>query len=103
MPNITRGGRMGGLIAYLTGPAREGGNEHVDPHLVAGDPGAQLAYGGHVLGREHAQGLARLLDHPRHAYGTRVTMPVRGARPTSRRAGSRSPRRSRRPTCGTAR
>ena len=35
MPNITRGGRMTGLLVYLAGPGRN--NEHSNPHLVAGD------------------------------------------------------------------
>jgi hypothetical protein len=42
-PNVTRGSRTHGLLAYLYGPGRH--NEHTDPHLVgswdgfAPDPG----------------------------------------------------------------
>nr|WP_015062420.1 hypothetical protein [Arthrobacter sp. J3.37]AFK89249.1 Relaxase/mobilization nuclease family protein [Arthrobacter sp. J3.37] len=32
IPNITKGTRMHGLIAYLAGPGRA--NEHTEPHLV---------------------------------------------------------------------
>ena len=34
IPNVTKGGRMGGLLSYLVGPGKR--NEHTDPHLVAG-------------------------------------------------------------------
>ncbi|MBA2717409.1 MAG: hypothetical protein H0U51_10220, partial [Propionibacteriales bacterium] len=77
MPNITRGGRMSGLLAYLAGPAREGGNEHVDPHLIAGDSSVMVWHEGVTLGRESAQHVAAILDHPRRAFGTRVTVAVR--------------------------
>ena len=35
MPNIRRGGQMGGLMVYLAGGGRH--NEHEEQHLVAGD------------------------------------------------------------------
>lgn len=38
VPNITRGRRVYGLLAYLWGPGRR--EEHVDPHLVAAWDGA---------------------------------------------------------------
>lgn len=77
MPNITRGGRINGLLAYLAGPAREGGNEHVDPHLVAGHDNVMAWHAGITLDRASAQQVAGVLDRPRRVHGTRVTVPVR--------------------------
>ena len=34
MPNITRGGRMLGLMAYLVGPGKDGNEVHTEPHVV---------------------------------------------------------------------
>lgn len=68
---------MQGLLAYLAGPAREGGNEHIDPHLVAGDEGIMLWHGGGVLNSAEAQHVAQLIDHPHRAFGTRVTVAVK--------------------------
>lgn len=76
MPNVVRGGRMSGLMAYLAGPGRE--NEHTNPMVVAGDdrvtfavePGAQLSH-------DDAMTIGRILDQPRKAYGTEVTAPIK--------------------------
>ncbi len=70
MPNITRGERMGGLLAYLAGGGRS--NEHTDPHLVAGDPAVMAWHDDAVLDRQAALAIARALDHPRRAFGTEV-------------------------------
>ncbi|MGI8412388.1 MAG: relaxase/mobilization nuclease domain-containing protein [Solirubrobacteraceae bacterium] len=75
IPNITRGGRMGGLLVYLAGPGR--GNEHSEPHLVAGDPGVMAWHADEELSRAAALRIAGVLDHPRRAFGTRVSVPVK--------------------------
>lgn len=77
MPNITRGGRMGGLMVYLASEGRH--NEHRDPHLVAGDPAIMAWHDDAVLDRDGALEVARDLDAPRRAFGTEVTVPVRNA------------------------
>lgn len=77
MPNITRGGRMQGLVAYLAGPGRAGGNEHSDPHLVAGDATIMYSHGGQQLDAFAAQEIADALDQPRVVFGTQVTVPDR--------------------------
>jgi hypothetical protein len=70
MPNITRGERMGGLLVYLAGPGRS--NEHVDPHLVAGDSAVMAWHDDAVLDRNAALEVARQLDCPRRAFGVDV-------------------------------
>jgi len=70
MPNITRGDRMGGLLVYLAGPGRA--NEHVEPHLVAGDSAVMAWHSEAVLDRAAALDVARQLDHPRRAFGVEV-------------------------------
>ncbi|WP_422665424.1 relaxase/mobilization nuclease domain-containing protein, partial [Aquipuribacter hungaricus] len=70
MPNITRGERMGGLLAYLQGPGRS--NEHTEPHLVAGDPAVMAWHDTPVLDRATALAVAAELDHPRRALGVDV-------------------------------
>ncbi|MFC3688918.1 relaxase/mobilization nuclease domain-containing protein [Aquipuribacter hungaricus] len=70
MPNITRGERMGGLLAYLQGPGRA--NEHTEPHLVAGDPAVMAWHDDAVLGRSTALAIAAELDHPRRLFGVEV-------------------------------
>jgi len=78
IPNITRGGRIHGLLAYLVGPARDGSPaEHVDPHLVAGDESVMAWHAGTQLDRASAQQVAEQLDHPHRVFGTRVTQPVK--------------------------
>jgi hypothetical protein len=71
MPNITRGGRMGGLMVYLAGDGRS--NEHEEQHLIAGDPAIMTMYGDDVLDRATALAIAHDLDEPHRAYGTEVT------------------------------
>ena len=78
MPNITRGGRMRGVVAYLVGPGKQ--NEHRSPHLVAGDPGLMSGWGQTALDRRGvAVEIADYLDHPRRTFGTKVTIPVKGS------------------------
>lgn len=71
MPNVVRGDRMGGLMAYLVGPGRA--NEHTEPHLVAGDGAVMAWHDDAELGREGAAAIARHLDRPRVALGVEVT------------------------------
>ena len=66
MPNISRGTRMSGLMAYLVGPGRR--NEHTDPHLVAGDPAIMAWHDDTELSHDAALSIARELDHPRRAF-----------------------------------
>lgn len=70
MPNITRGGRMTGLVMYLAGPGRA--NEHTDQHLVAGDPALMAWHGDDELNRDAALAIARHLDAPSTVFGTKV-------------------------------
>ena len=77
MPNITRGGRMLGLMDYLTGPGREGNEVHTEPHLVAGDAAIMAWHDDGVLDKAAAMQIGRALDHPRVAFGTEVTLPVK--------------------------
>lgn len=70
MPNITRGGRMGGLMVYLAGDGRA--NEHTDPHLVAGDPAIMAWHDDAVLDRASALAIGAQLDEPARAFGTQV-------------------------------
>jgi len=75
MPNITRGGRMTGLMSYLVGPGR--GHEHSEPHLVAGD-GPIMAWDDDThLDVKAAQRIGWELDQPRRVFGTRVTTAVK--------------------------
>ncbi len=71
MPNITRGGRMEGLMTYLAGGGRT--NEHEDQHLVAGDPAIMTMYGDDELDRATALAIARDLDEPHRVFGVDVT------------------------------
>lgn len=70
MPNITRGGRMTGLVMYLVGPGRA--NEHTDQHLVAGDPALMAWHGDDELNRDAAFAIARHLEAPSTVFGTKV-------------------------------
>jgi|GEM_PF-278343 len=74
IPNITRGGRTSGLMAYLAGPGRS--DEHVNAHLVAGDAPVMSWHGESELSPRTALQVGWELDHPRRAFGTRVTVPV---------------------------
>ena len=99
MPNITRGGRMLGLMAYLVGPGREGNEVHIEPHLVTGDAAIMAWHDDAVLGRPRRMQIGRELDHPRVAFGTEVTHRGATTAPTAReRRCSRATR-----MCGTAR
>jgi len=81
IPNVTRGGRVRGLVRYLTGEGRA--NEHTDPRLVAGDPALMAAFSqvqfaaDRAAGRKVADQISEHLDHPRVRSGTRVTVPVK--------------------------
>lgn len=70
IPNVTKGGRMGGLLSYLVGPGKR--NEHTDPHLVAGDPALLAWHDDHELSKADALAIARHLDRPRTAFGLEV-------------------------------
>src|SRR5699024_798761 len=73
---ITRGGKMPGLIMYLAGPGRA--NEHTNPHIVAGsDHVTVMVDAGAELSHDDALDIARTLDQPRKAFGTKVTSPVK--------------------------
>ena len=61
MPNITRGGRMLGLMAYLVGPGKEGNEFHLEPHLVAGDAAVRAWHDDAVLDRATAMQIGRRL------------------------------------------
>ncbi|WP_258369655.1 relaxase/mobilization nuclease domain-containing protein [Georgenia satyanarayanai] len=61
---------MAGLMTYLVGPGRS--NEHIDPHLVAGDPALLAWHDDNELGRDSALEIARHLDRPRTAYDVAV-------------------------------
>lgn len=75
IPNITRGGRMAGLMNYLVGPGRA--NEHENQRLIAGDDRVTFAYApGAVLSKYDAFEIAELLDAPRKIHGTEVAKPV---------------------------
>jgi relaxase-like protein len=75
MPNITRGGRMAGLLVYLAGPGRS--NEHSEPHLVAGDAAVMAWHDDAELNHQAALQIGWQLDQPRRAFGTRVTTAVK--------------------------
>ncbi|TWH03866.1 relaxase/mobilization nuclease-like protein [Nocardioides sp. J9] len=72
--SISRGDRMGGLLAYLQGPGKA--NEHTRPHLVAGDPLLMSWHTNDELTRGEALAIARHLNRPWQAYDTEVTVPV---------------------------
>ena len=75
IPNVTRGGNTRGVLLYLVGPGKR--EEHQDPHLVAGAPETLRIAGERLLGEGDAAALARFLDQPRHAFGTRVEIAER--------------------------
>jgi len=72
---IVRGGRMGGLLAYLVGAGRS--NEHERPRLVAGSEPVLALYGDRDLDKRDGLAVGRELDAPRRAFGTRVLVAVR--------------------------
>jgi len=75
IPNVTRGGKTHGVLIYLVGKGKR--EEHHDPHLVAGSPEAVRIGKGRLLDRRDAVALARFLDEPREAFGTKVTIAER--------------------------
>jgi len=66
---------MVGLMQYLAGPGRT--NEHAEPHLITADPAVMAWHDDAELDRATATAIARELDHPRRAFGTRVTTAVK--------------------------
>ena len=75
IPNVTRGGKTHGVLLYLVGRGKR--EEHENSHLVAGSPEATRMGEGKLLKRSDAVALARFLDEPREAFGTRVTIAER--------------------------
>lgn len=68
-PKITKGSNAHKLMTYLSGPGF--GNEHTNPHLVAGDAGIVAFYGGE-LDRPKAIRVASYVDRPFQRFeGTR--------------------------------
>ena len=64
------------MLLYLVGKGKR--EEHENPHLVAGSPEAtRMAEASQPLERSDAVALARFLDEPREAFGTRVTIAER--------------------------
>jgi Relaxase/Mobilisation nuclease domain len=73
IPNITRGGAMGGVIEYLAGPGNA--NEHENPTLVAASLGIAAEAGfktPKLEDRSMQRALAAALDAPRIAWGREV-------------------------------
>lgn len=67
---------MPGLIMYLAGPGRA--NEHTNPHIISGsDHVGVMVDAGVELSHDDALDIARTLDQPRKAFGTKVTSPVK--------------------------
>ena len=81
MPNIRRGGQMGGLMVYLAGDGRS--NEHKEQHLVAGDSAIMAQHGYSVLDRNTALAIAKSLDAPRRAFGIDVLRMVKDSDPVT--------------------
>jgi hypothetical protein len=75
IPNVTRGGKTHGVLIYLVGKGKR--EEHHDPHLIAGSPEAVRMGEGKLLAHSDAIALARFLDEPREAFGTKVTVAER--------------------------
>lgn len=74
IPNVTRGGRMAGLMNYLVGEGRS--NEHTNPTLIAADDRVAFKYeSGDALSRYDAFEIAEMLDAPRRAFGVDVKLP----------------------------
>ncbi len=81
MPNIRRGGQMGGLMVYLAGGGRH--NEHEEQHLVAGDSAIMAQHGYSVLDTNTALAIARSLDAPRRAFDVEVLRMVKDSDPVT--------------------
>ena len=83
IPNITRGGSTVRLMRYLVGKGRGGGERpevHIDPHLVAGEPGqVMVEHWGQILEMGDTRGIAEFLDEPMHSHGVEITTGVKDA------------------------
>lgn len=74
--NIVDGGHTGGLMRYLVGPGRA--NEHIDPHLVAGDEVLMMRFGDWShLSTSQATAIAHTIDSNMTARGLTPTGPIR--------------------------
>jgi hypothetical protein len=73
MPNITRGGRMAGLMVYLAGGGRA--NEHTDQHVIAGHDVVTQAIGSASLTTDTALDLANVMEQPSRVFGTEILTP----------------------------
>ncbi|MBT2565080.1 relaxase/mobilization nuclease domain-containing protein [Arthrobacter sp. ISL-85] len=71
IPNITKGTRMHGLIAYLAGPGRA--NEHTDPHLVAGSPSIMAWHNDDELNADAAGAIAKEIDRAHSVLGVEIS------------------------------
>ena len=82
IPNISRGGNMAGIMAYLvftddptstrtTAPLQH--NAHTSPHLVAGDAPLMSWYDTAELSKPESAAIAAYLDQPRRVFGTEIT------------------------------
>lgn len=70
IPNVSRGDRMTGLLAYLAGPGRH--NEHTDPHVIAGSSPVMAWWSDMQLDRSAIADLGRHLDAPRTTFDVQV-------------------------------
>lgn len=73
MPNITRGGRMAGLMVYLAGGGRA--NEHTDQHVIAGHDAVMHAASFGPLTTDSALDLANVMERPSKVFGTEILTP----------------------------
>jgi hypothetical protein len=77
IPNITRGGSVGGVLRYLVSQDPANKEVHVNPRLVAGDSALMALWAGEPLGADAAREIGSHLDQPRRMSGTEITVPVR--------------------------
>ncbi|MYM20474.1 relaxase/mobilization nuclease domain-containing protein [Brevibacterium sp. 5221] len=76
IPNITRGGRIAGFMAYLIGPGRH--DEHINQRIITGDDTiTAMVEPGKLLSRDDALDISNVLDRPRKMHGVEVTSPVK--------------------------
>jgi hypothetical protein len=78
IPNITRGGNMGGLVSYLGGKGNR--NEHVDARVITGSASVQLRIGYTVRlidSTAARRELAALLDAPHRETGREAPISVK--------------------------
>ena len=83
MPNVVKGGDMGGLVRYLVGAGRA--NEHESPHVVSGTSFVVAWHGSEVLDRESADQISAYLDEPRRVYGVEMKAQVKELDPATGR------------------